>query len=43
LLQVSQEVARVSANNFDRIRSDLEQVQGDNQKLVAQLKAMSRK
>lgn len=38
--KVDQELARVSANNFDRIRSDLAEVQGDNNRLIAQLKAM---
>ena len=38
--KVDQELSRVSANNFDRIRSDLAEVQGDNNRLIAQLKAL---
>jgi hypothetical protein len=36
---VDQEMARVSANNFDRIKADLDEVQKENQKMVAQIKA----
>ena len=38
--KVDQEISRVSANNFDRLMEDLQQVQGDNAKLVAQLKKL---
>jgi hypothetical protein len=38
--KVDQELSRVSANNFDRIRADLAEVQGDNNRLVAQLKTL---
>jgi Asp-tRNA(Asn)/Glu-tRNA(Gln) amidotransferase C subunit len=38
--KVDQELARVSANNFDRIRADLAEVQEDNNRLISQLKAL---
>ena len=38
--KVDQEVGRVSANNFDRLLEDLQQVQQDNAKLVVQLKKL---
>lgn len=38
--KVDQELARVSANNFDRIRADLAEVQSDNERLITQLKAL---
>ena len=40
--KVDQELARVSANNFDRIRADLAEVQSDNNRLIAQLKALKK-
>eukprot|EP00604_Paraphysomonas_vestita_P002510 CAMPEP_0174818332 /NCGR_PEP_ID=MMETSP1107-20130205/990_1 /TAXON_ID=36770 /ORGANISM="Paraphysomonas vestita, Strain GFlagA" /LENGTH=616 /DNA_ID=CAMNT_0016030025 /DNA_START=209 /DNA_END=2055 /DNA_ORIENTATION=+ len=37
--KIDQEVARVSANNFDRIKADLEEIQKENQRLVGLIKA----
>jgi phage host-nuclease inhibitor protein Gam len=37
--KIDQEVARVSANNFDRIKADLEEIQRENQRLIAAIKA----
>ena len=37
--KIDQEQTRVSANNFDRISSDLEQIKNENNELLAQLKA----
>lgn len=36
--KIDQEMSRVSANNFDRIKSDLDQVQRENASLISQLK-----
>jgi hypothetical protein len=37
--KIDQEVARVSANNFDRIKADLEEIQKENQRLIGLIKA----
>ena len=39
-VKIEQEMARVTSNNFDRIRADLKSVKGENAAIVAQLKAM---
>jgi phage host-nuclease inhibitor protein Gam len=37
--KIDQEVARVSANNFDRIKADLEEIQKENQRMIGLIKA----
>jgi hypothetical protein len=37
--KIEQEQARVSANNFDRIQSDLEQIKSENNQLICRLKS----
>lgn len=39
--KIDQEQARVSANNIDRIRADLDAIAQENAQLVAQIKAAS--
>ncbi len=41
--KIDQETTRVSANNIDRIVTDLQQVQNENAQLLAQIKAKTRK
>ena len=40
--KIDQEMSRVSANNFDRIKSDLSAVQQENAALVQQIKALTK-
>ena len=40
--KVDQETTRVSANTFDRVLADLEEVRADNNRLVAQLKSFKK-
>lgn len=39
--KVDQEMSRVSANNIDRIRNDLDQVQKENAILINQMKKLT--
>ena len=41
--KIDQEMSRVSANNMDRIQSDLDQVQKENAQLLAQVKAAAKR
>jgi hypothetical protein len=41
--KVDQEMSRVSANNIDRIRNDLDQVQKENAILINQMKKITGK
>ena len=41
--KIDQETTRVSANNMDRIVADLQQVQSENNQILAQIKAKTRK
>lgn len=41
--KIDQESTRVSSQNFERISSDLQQVQAENAQLVAQIKAATRR
>lgn len=40
--KIDQEMSRVSANNFDRIKSDLDAVQQENAGLVQQIKSLTK-
>ncbi len=41
--KIDQEQNRVSANNSDKLKIDLDEVQKENQQLISQIKALSRK
>lgn len=41
--KIEQETTRVSANNFERIKTDLDQVRAENAQLVAQIKSSTKK
>ena len=41
--KIEQEQARISANNFERIQNDLDQIKVENSQLVAQIKATGAK
>lgn len=41
--KIDQEQSRISSNNFDRIKQDLDSIVKENAQLVAQIKAASKK